>query len=33
MAQALLKLKDGKFVLNPKDERPTQLSGRDRKVY
>jgi predicted phage terminase large subunit-like protein len=33
MAQALLKLKDGKFVLNPKDERPTQLSVREIKVY
>ena len=33
MAQALLKLKDGRFVLNPKDERPTQSSTKEVRVY
>ena len=29
MAQALLKLKDGRFVLNPRDERPVQASTKE----
>lgn len=33
MAQALLKLKDGKFVLNPKDERSSQPSVKEIRVY
>jgi len=33
MTQALLKLKDGKFLLNPRDERPIQPSRKEIKVY
>jgi predicted phage terminase large subunit-like protein len=33
MAQALLKFKEGKFILNPKDERPIQSSEKTITVY
>lgn len=33
MTQALTKLKEGKFLFNPKDERPTQPSVKEIKVY
>lgn len=33
MAQALLKLKDGRFVLNPRDERPVQHVETPKNVY
>lgn len=33
MTQALLKLKEGKFLLNPKDERPIESSVKEIKVY
>ncbi len=33
MAQALLKLKEGKFLLNPRDDRPTAPSHKEIKVY
>ena len=33
MTQALLKLKEGKFLLNPKDERPITSSVKEIKVY
>ena len=33
MTQALLKLKEGKFLLNPKDERPIIPSVKEIKVY
>ena len=33
MAQALLKFKEGKFILNPKDERPIQPSEKTITVY
>lgn len=33
MAQALLKLKSGLFLLNPRDDRPTPPSKKEIKVY
>jgi predicted phage terminase large subunit-like protein len=33
MAQALLKLKDSRFIMNPKDERPIQPSPKEIRVY
>lgn len=33
MSQALSKLKDGKFLLNPKDERPVPPSVKEIRVY
>lgn len=33
MTQALLRLKEGRFLLNPKDERPVPPSVREIKVY
>ncbi len=33
MTQALLKLREGRFLLNPDDERPIQESTKDIKVY
>lgn len=33
MTQALLKLKEGKFLLNPRDERPTTPSHKEIRVY
>jgi predicted phage terminase large subunit-like protein len=33
MTQALLKLKEGRFILNPRDERPVQQMVRETRVY
>jgi len=33
MTQALIKLKEGKFLLNPKDERIVEESSKERRVY
>ena len=33
MTQALLKLKDGRFILNPRDDRPTQPYAKETRVY
>lgn len=33
MSQALMKLKTGMFLLNPRDERPSPVTERDIKVY
>lgn len=33
MSQALMKLKTGMFLLNPRDERPDPPTPKDRKVY